>query len=77
MPFAVAVFIFIFGFTGMVYSFYPYIIPGSLKIVDAAAASQSLLIILAGTLFVLPFLIGYTALAYYIFRGKASDLSYD
>lgn len=77
MPFAVAVFIFIFGFVGLVYSFYPYIIPGSMKITEAAAAPQSLLIILIGTLFVLPFLIGYTALAYYIFRGKATDLSYD
>jgi len=35
------------------------------------------MIILVGTLFVLPFLIGYTALSYYIFRGKARDLSYD
>lgn len=77
MPFAIAITIFLLGFIGMVYSFYPYIIPGTLRIADAAAAHGSLLIILVGTLFVLPFLIGYTALAYYVFRGKASDLSYD
>lgn len=77
MPFANAVFIFVLGFTGLVYSFYPYIIPGQLKIVDAAAAPESLLIILVGTGIVLPFLIGYTAVSYYIFRGKATDLSYD
>lgn len=77
MPFAIAIFIFILGFTGLVYSFYPYIIPGQLKIVDAAAAPASLLIILVGTLIVLPFLIAYTAVAYYIFRGKATDLSYE
>lgn len=77
MPFAIAIFIFVLGFTGLVYSFYPYIIPGQLKIVDAAAAPESLLIILVGTLIVLPFLIAYTAVAYYIFRGKATDLSYD
>ncbi len=77
MPFAIAVFIFVLGFTGLVYSFYPYIIPGQLKIVDAAAAPESLFIILIGTLIVLPFLIGYTAVAYYIFRGKATDLQYD
>jgi len=77
MPFAVAVFIFIFGFVGMVYSFHPYIIPGQLKIVDAAAAPESLLIILVGTVIVLPCLIGYTALAYYVFRGKATELTYD
>lgn len=77
MPFAVAVTIFVLGFIGLVYSFYPYIIPGELRIVDASAAPASLFIILIGTLCVLPVLIGYTALSYYIFRGKATDLSYD
>jgi cytochrome d ubiquinol oxidase subunit II len=77
MPFAIAVFIFVLGFLGLVYSFYPYIIPGSLRIVDAAAAPESLRIILIGTVIVLPFLMGYTALAYRIFRGKATDLSYE
>ncbi len=77
MPFGISVFIFILGFAGLVYSFYPYIIPGQLAIVDAAAAPESLLIILVGTLIVLPFLIGYTAFSYYIFRGKATDLTYD
>lgn len=77
LPFAIAIFTFVLGFIGLVYSFYPYIIPGELRIVDAAAAPQSLLIILVGTVIVLPFLIGYTALAYYIFRGKARDLTYD
>ncbi|MFP4282893.1 MAG: cytochrome d ubiquinol oxidase subunit II, partial [Opitutales bacterium] len=60
-----------------VYSFHPYIIPGQLRIVDASAAPASLAIILAGTVFVLPFLAGYTLLAYYVFRGKATDLRYD
>jgi cytochrome d ubiquinol oxidase subunit II len=78
LPFAIAIAIFIFGFTGLIYSFYPYIIPGQLKIVDASAAPESLWIILIGTLFVLPILIGYTALSYWIFRGKATaDLNYD
>jgi cytochrome d ubiquinol oxidase subunit II len=45
--------------------------------VDAAAARGSLMIILVGTAIVLPVLIGYTAFAYWIFRGKATDLRYD
>jgi cytochrome d ubiquinol oxidase subunit II len=77
LPFAIAISIFVFGFTGLVYSFYPYIIPGRLLIVDAAAAPESLWIILIGTLFVLPVLAGYTFLSYRIFKGKATDLSYD
>jgi len=48
-----------------------------MKIVDAAAAPESLIIMLVGALIVLPILIGYTALAYYIFRGKATELRYD
>jgi cytochrome d ubiquinol oxidase subunit II len=77
MPFAISVFIFVLGFIGLVYSFYPYIIPGRLLILDAAAAPESLGIILIGTAIVFPFLIGYTILAYWIFRGKATDLRYD
>jgi cytochrome d ubiquinol oxidase subunit II len=77
MPLAISIAIFVLGFLGLVYSFYPYIIPGQLLIAEAAAAPESLKVILIGTAIVFPFLIGYTALAYWIFKGKASDLSYD
>jgi cytochrome bd ubiquinol oxidase subunit II len=33
-------------------------------------------IILIGTLFVLPVILGYSILAHWIFRGKATALSY-
>ena len=36
-----------------------------------------LIIILLGTLFVLPAILAYTALSYVIFRGKATELRYD
>lgn len=77
MPFVIAVFIFALGFIGLVYSFYPYIVPGRLRITEAAAAPESLLVILIGTLLTLPFLIGYTIFSYRVFRGKARDLSYE
>ncbi len=77
MPFALSVSIFVLGFVGLVYSFYPYIVPGQLLIVEAAAAPESLKVILIGTSIVFPFLIGYTIFAYRVFRGKATDLSYD
>lgn len=77
MPFAISVSIFVLGFVGLVYSFYPYIVPGRLFMVDAAAAPESLKLILIGTLIVFPFLIAYTIFAYRVFRGKATDLSYD
>jgi len=67
----------VLGFLGLAYSFYPYVVPDKLTIYEAAAAPESLMIILIGTLFVLPAILIYTAFAYYVFRGKARDLSYD
>jgi cytochrome d ubiquinol oxidase subunit II len=61
----------------MAYSFYPYVVPEKLTIYEAASAPESLMIILVGTLFVLPTILGYTILSYYIFRGKATELRYD
>jgi cytochrome d ubiquinol oxidase subunit II len=77
VPFITTIGIFILCFHGLAYSFYPYIVPDQLKIVDAASAPESLKIILVGTLIVLPVLFGYTFLAYKIFHGKTQDLSYD
>ncbi|NNE88841.1 MAG: cytochrome d ubiquinol oxidase subunit II [Silicimonas sp.] len=77
MPFAATMALFSLSFGGMAYSFYPYVVPEKLTIYEAASAPESLLIILVGTLFVLPAILGYTALSYYIFRGKASELRYD
>jgi len=65
------------AYGGMAYSFYPYIVPEQITIYEAASAPESLFIILIGTVFVLPAILGYTMLSYYIFRGKASELRYD
>ncbi|MDE1132847.1 MAG: cytochrome d ubiquinol oxidase subunit II [Ascidiaceihabitans sp.] len=76
-PFAAAIALFSLAYGGMAYSFYPYIVPEKITIYDAASAPESLFIILIGTLFVLPAILGYTILSYYIFRGKATALRYD
>ncbi|MCA3632633.1 MAG: cytochrome d ubiquinol oxidase subunit II [Methylobacterium sp.] len=76
-PFLGAMALFTLGFLGLAYSFYPYIVPERLTITDAASAPESLWIILLGAVFVLPFIAGYTAFSYYVFRGKARDLRYD
>ena len=77
VPFAGITMIMILGFFGLAYSFYPYVVPDQMTIYEAASAPESLLIILAGTLFVLPVIIGYSIFAYKVFGGKASDLRYD
>lgn len=76
-PFFGAVGVFVLGFMGLAYSFYPYVVPEKLTIWQAASAPESLAIILAGTVFVLPMIAGYTAFSYHVFRGKATELRYD
>ncbi len=77
LPFVCATGLFVLGFGGMAYSFYPYVVPERLTIYEAANAPESLFIILIGTLFVLPVIVIYSIISYAIFRGKATTLSYD
>ena len=76
-PFLILALIFAAGFAGLAYSFYPYVVPDRITIWQAAAAPESLAIILAGTAFVLPVIIGYSFYAYRVFGGKAGELRYD
>lgn len=75
-PFAGSVLLFLFGFIGLAYSFFPYIVPDRMTIWEAASAPESLLIILAGALIVLPFIIAYTVFVYRVFWGKVKELNY-
>ncbi|MGB1077546.1 MAG: cytochrome d ubiquinol oxidase subunit II [Bdellovibrionales bacterium] len=76
IPFTMTVGIYVLCFYGLAYSFFPYIVPDQLTIVEAASSYESLKIILIGALAVLPVLIGYTVVVYRVFHGKAHDLSY-
>ncbi len=76
-PFFCGVGLFILAFLGLAYSFFPYVVPDRITIFEAASAPESLFVILIGAVFVVPAILGYTALAYWIFRGKATRLSYD
>ena len=76
LPFAGAVGIFMLGFHGLAYSFFPYVVPDKLTVWQAAAAPESLMIIFVGALVVLPIIAAYSAFAYRIFWGKATDLRY-
>lgn len=77
VPFVATTLLFALAFAGLAYSFYPYVVPEKLTLYEAASAPESLFIILVGTLFVLPTIMAYTVLSYYVFRGKATDLRYD
>jgi cytochrome d ubiquinol oxidase subunit II len=77
VPFMGAVSLFVLGFFGLAYSFYPYVVPDRITIWQAASAPESLFIILIGALVVLPMILAYTAFSYWVFRGKATELRYD
>ena len=76
LPFSMTTIVFICCFAGLALSFYPYVVPQQLTIFDTASAPESLRIMLVGSLFVLPMIIGYTVFAYFAFRGKAQALNY-
>ncbi|MCC5986316.1 MAG: cytochrome d ubiquinol oxidase subunit II [Pararhodobacter sp.] len=77
LPFTATIGLMVLAFVGLAYSFYPYVVPDRMTIYEAAAAPGSLFIMLIGVLFVVPVIIAYSALAYWVFRGKATELRYD
>jgi cytochrome bd ubiquinol oxidase subunit II len=69
-PFLFTLLLLFLGYSGLVISLWPNIIPPSVSIWDAASPPQSLGFTLVGALFIIPFILVYTAWSYYVFRGK-------
>jgi len=69
-PFLAALALFGLSYIGLGVSFFPYIIPPSVTIYDAAAPESSLKFLLAGAAVLIPTILAYTAYAYWVFRGK-------
>ncbi len=76
LPFIICTSIFIFSFSGLALSFYPYVVPGQLTIWQAASAPESLRFILYGAIVVIPTILLYTFFIYRVFWGKVRDLKY-
>ena len=69
-PFIAAQALFVLCYIGIGISFYPYMVPPSLTIWDAAGPDASLGFLLVGAVVLLPVILAYTGYAYWIFRGK-------
>ena len=69
-PFMLSLLVIFLGYSGLGISVWPNIIPPSVTIWQAASPVQSQLFALIGALFILPFVLMYTAWSYYVFRGK-------
>lgn len=71
-PFLLTLTLIFLGYSGLGISLWPNIIPPSISIWEAAAPPQSQGFILVGALFIIPFILMYTAWSYYVFRGKVT-----
>lgn len=69
-PFLAAQTLFILCYVGLAISLYPNIVHPSISYREAAAPDVSLHFLLVGTVVLLPMILGYTAYAYWVFRGK-------
>jgi cytochrome d ubiquinol oxidase subunit II len=69
-PFLLALLLLFLGYTGLAISLWPNIIPPAISIREAAGPPESMGFTLVGALFVIPFILAYTAMSYYVFRGK-------
>lgn len=70
LPFYLSILLFLLSYAGLVISIWPYIVPRAVTIWEAAAPAATQLFSLIGYLVFLPLVIGYTCMAYRVFRGK-------
>jgi len=76
-PFAMTVVLFVAAFLSLAVMFWPYMIPYSVTVAAAAAPEASLSFLFWGAgLFVLPVIGVYTAVVYWMFRGKQRQGEY-
>jgi cytochrome bd ubiquinol oxidase subunit II len=69
-PFFLSLLLFALSYAGLGISMYPYIVPQSITIWQAAAPENSQLFMLVGVAGLIPLILGYTGWAYWVFRGK-------
>ncbi len=70
LPFLSSLGLFVLNFVGLGISFYPYIVPPTVTIWDAAGPDKSLGFLLVGAVVLVPVILAYTAYSYWVFRGK-------
>ena len=74
-PFLLSLLLFALSYAGLGISMWPYIVPQSITIWQAASPQNSQLFMLVGVAVLIPLILGYTAWAYWVFRGKVKPES--
>ena len=69
-PFVYTLALVFLAYTGFIISLWPYVIPPSVTIWQAAAPQSSQLFALIGALLLIPVILIYTGLSYWVFRDK-------
>jgi cytochrome d ubiquinol oxidase subunit II len=72
-PFFLSIGLFLLSFLGLGISLFPYVIPPSITIWEAASPPESQLFILVGVGALLPVILAYTFVSYWVFRGKVRE----
>jgi cytochrome d ubiquinol oxidase subunit II len=72
-PFFASIALFLLGFIGLAISTFPYLVPPTITLWEAAAVPSSLKFSLVGTLILLPIILFYTGFVYWLFRGKVAE----
>jgi cytochrome d ubiquinol oxidase subunit II len=77
-PFFLALMLVLLGYIGLLVSIWPYAIPTSLTLWEAAAPHSSQVFTLVGAAIIIPIILIYTTAGYWVFRGKvvAKDSAY-
>ncbi|MGE5524640.1 MAG: cytochrome d ubiquinol oxidase subunit II [Rhodospirillaceae bacterium] len=76
-PFFAAMGLFLACYLGLAISLFPYIVPHTLTLWEAAAPPRTQAFLLVGTLFLIPIIFMYTGWSYWVFRGKVrADTGY-
>ncbi len=76
LPFAASLGLFALTLLGLGISIWPDVFPGRVTIWEAAAPYDSQLFMLIGAGVLVPVILGYTAWAYWVFRGKVGEEGY-
>ena len=73
VPFIGAMGLFAMCYLGLAISLFPYVVPYTHTLWQAAAAPSTQMFLLVGTLFLLPIIFMYIGWSYYVFRGKVTS----
>jgi len=72
-----ALFLFVVVISGLAWIVFPNIVPFSVSLWDAASSSTSQEFVLIGAIIVTPVVLGYSAFAYWIFRGRTPEKGWE